>query len=227
MATSLLQRGRLVPVIAIALLCAPIAARATVITSASSVGLDSASGTEFFTTSDEPLDADVSSLASGPQIGESIQDVLDESTAILGLCTSVASSLMPGNADMSSLASDLQIGESIQDVDDESPTIFGSCASVVSSQTSSLMPGDADGDGTCDQVDLDIVLANYNQSGKSIEEGDFNDDDSVNGTDLNIVLSNFNQSLPVPEPSALALLCSGCIVFGLNMAIHRNRRRKL
>jgi hypothetical protein len=78
----------------------------------------------------------------------------------------------------------------------------------------SLLPGDASGDGAVNGTDLNIVLSNYNQTGRQWAQGDFNGDGSVDGADLNIVLSNYNQSisssaaLTVPEPGALVLLGS-------------------
>lgn len=77
---------------------------------------------------------------------------------------------------------------------------------------SSLLPGDANGDGTVNGADLNTVLSNYNQPG-GWAQGDFNGDGAVNGSDLNTVLSNYNQHQPVeaavPEPSTLWLAAAG------------------
>ena len=78
-----------------------------------------------------------------------------------------------------------------------------------------LLDGDANGDGTVNGADLNIVLSNFNGtfSGDAWADGDFNGDGTVNGADLNTVLSHFNQSAgvgaAVPEPSTLALLAVG------------------
>lgn len=109
------------------------------------------------------------------------------------------------NADLSSLAGDTQAGAFDWIVYDQSTGILGL------QPKTGVQLGDANGDLACNKLDLDIVLANYNQSGKNFWEGDFNGDGSVNGSDLNTVLSYYNQSLPsespdpVPEPSTILL----------------------
>lgn len=79
--------------------------------------------------------------------------------------------------------------------------------------TTSVLPGDANGDGTVNGADLNTVLSNYNQSGMDWFHGDFDINGTVNGSDLNVVLSNYNQSVPlsaaVPEPSTLLLAAAG------------------
>jgi hypothetical protein len=85
--------------------------------------------------------------------------------------------------------------------------------------------GDADGDSSVTQADLDIVLGSYNQTGMSWGQGDFNDDGNVDGTDLNIVLSNLGTTSAgavVPEPALLGLLAIG--LFGLFAYGWRKRR---
>ena len=81
-----------------------------------------------------------------------------------------------------------------------------------------MLPGDANGDGTCNGADLNTVLSHYNQTVPSgytgWADGDFNGDGTVNGADLNTVLSNYNQSSEyittgVPEPSTLLLAVIG------------------
>ena len=83
------------------------------------------------------------------------------------------------------------------------------------SYTPTLLPGDANGDGTVNGADLDIVLSNYNKTGMTWAQGDFDGNGTVNGIDLNTVLSNYNQSegvtAAVPEPSTCVLICVGAI----------------
>ena len=80
-----------------------------------------------------------------------------------------------------------------------------------------LLPGDANGDGVVNGVDLNTVLSNYNKTftGDAWAYGDFDGNDVVNGVDLNTVLSQYNQSAgvgaAVPEPSTLALLAIGAL----------------
>jgi hypothetical protein len=77
----------------------------------------------------------------------------------------------------------------------------------------SILPGDADLNGTVNGTDLNTVLSNYNHSVASglagWQLGDFNGDGTVDGADLNVVLSDYNHSLSVagavPEPSTLLL----------------------
>jgi hypothetical protein len=87
-----------------------------------------------------------------------------------------------------------------------------------------ILPGDANGDGTVNGADLNIVLSTYNRSSMAWDPdsghpytttamnwqyGDFDFDGTVNGSDLNVVLSNYNQSThnaaAVPEPASWAL----------------------
>ena len=92
-----------------------------------------------------------------------------------------------------------------------------------------LLDGDANGDGTVNGADLNIVLSNFNKtfSGDVWAEGDFYGDGTVNGADLNAVLSNFNQSEgvgpAVPEPATFALLGVGALA-ALGALAWRRRR---
>lgn len=75
--------------------------------------------------------------------------------------------------------------------------------------------GDANLDGIVDGADLNTVLSNYNQTGRTWSQGDFDGDGAVNGVDYNIVLSNYNQSAglsaAVPEPGTLGMLALGAV----------------
>jgi T5SS/PEP-CTERM-associated repeat protein/autotransporter-associated beta strand protein len=81
----------------------------------------------------------------------------------------------------------------------------------------SVLPGDANADGTVNGSDLNTVLSDYNQTGMDWWHGDFDGNGTVNGTDLNTVLSNYNQSVSVsagaavPEPSTLLLAAAGLL----------------
>ena len=101
-----------------------------------------------------------------------------------------------------------------------------------------LLPGDANMDGTVDGADLNIVLSNYNQTGMAWAQGDFNGDGTVDGADLNTVLSNYNQHVnvgqvgnlsygaAVPEPSTIALVGIGAVAT-IGLFWRRKRRRRL
>ena len=79
------------------------------------------------------------------------------------------------------------------------------------------IPGDANGDGSVDLLDLDILGANFGAMGSaSFADGDFNGDGNVDLLDLDILGSNFGTGSPstaVPEPISLGLLllCAACL----------------
>ena len=94
-----------------------------------------------------------------------------------------------------------------------------------------MLPGDADGNGTCNGGDLNTVLSNYNRtvplSYAGWTMGDFDGNGTVNGGDLNTVLSNYNQTrewvtTAVPEPSTLLLTFAALV--GLSTYVVRRRR---
>jgi hypothetical protein len=58
---------------------------------------------------------------------------------------------------------------------------------------STVVPGDANGDGAVDVGDLGILAANYGGSGKSWAQGDFNGDGSVDVGDLGILAANYGR----------------------------------
>ncbi|MEO0531515.1 MAG: dockerin type I domain-containing protein, partial [Planctomycetota bacterium] len=73
-----------------------------------------------------------------------------------------------------------------------------------------MFPGDANGDGTVDLLDLDILGSNFGTTeGAGFADGDFNGDGAVDLLDLDILGGNFGQSasaVAVPEPSAMVLV---------------------
>jgi hypothetical protein len=79
-------------------------------------------------------------------------------------------------------------------------------------------PGDTNGDGQVDIVDLNNVRNNFGSENPPV--GDTNGDNVVDITDLNAVRNNFGAGSPAPEPSAVVMLVCG--LGGL--AIARRRR---
>jgi hypothetical protein len=91
------------------------------------------------------------------------------------------------------------------------------------------IPGDANGDGVVNNLDLLTVTNNLNQpSGGLWSKGDFTDSGTVNNGDLLTVVNNLNDgsttvaattsaalagsiAAPVPEPASLALLAIGAL----------------
>ncbi len=95
---------------------------------------------------------------------------------------------------------------------------FGSIEiEIPSSGGPTPIPGDFNGDGSVNGLDLNILSDNFGTgSGATLGTGDANDDGAVNGLDLNIVSDNFGTSLPaaaaaVPEPTSIALIALGGI----------------
>jgi len=86
-----------------------------------------------------------------------------------------------------------------------------------------LIPGDANGDGTVDDEDADIVTGNWGQQVRGAVRGDFNNDGAVNAADAAILTANWGTSIvestAVPEPVSLALLAVGALV----LAVGRRR----
>lgn len=80
------------------------------------------------------------------------------------------------------------------------------------------LPGDANGDGTVDLLDLDILGSEFGtQQGSST--ADFNNDGNVDLLDLDILGANFGQSVAtaIPEPS-------GLVIAGIALLAGRVRR---
>ncbi|QDU71316.1 dockerin type I domain-containing protein [Mucisphaera calidilacus] len=74
------------------------------------------------------------------------------------------------------------------------------------------IPGDANGDGKVDLLDLSILASNFDGTDTpyDVSDGDFNGDGFVNLLDLSILASNFETS-PAPEPAAAGLLGLGAM----------------
>lgn len=72
------------------------------------------------------------------------------------------------------------------------------------------LPGDANGDGTVDLLDLDILGSNFGSSPATFATADFNGDNVVDLLDLDILGSNFgasNSASAIPEPSTAVIGC--------------------
>ncbi|MEO0532175.1 MAG: dockerin type I domain-containing protein [Planctomycetota bacterium] len=78
------------------------------------------------------------------------------------------------------------------------------------------LPGDANGDGSVDLLDLDILGANFGTMGTGTNAtGDFNGDGNVDLLDLDILGANFGSggsSAAVPEPVGVVLAAFGVVV---------------
>jgi hypothetical protein len=90
-----------------------------------------------------------------------------------------------------------------------------------------LVPGDANGDGTVDALDLNTLGVNWQQNvAGGIAEGDFDESGFVDAADLNILGTNWlfgvgEGAAAVPEPNAVALTLAGL----LGLLTLRRRRR--
>lgn len=70
------------------------------------------------------------------------------------------------------------------------------------------LPGDANGDGSVDLLDLDILGSNFGNSPATLAEGDFNADNVVDLLDLDILGSNFGATTgmtAIPEPASCVI----------------------
>lgn len=104
---------------------------------------------------------------------------------------------------------------------------------VLNGTIGSLFPGDADGNWQVDLADLALLATNWNQAGDWLS-GDFTGDAFIDLADLALLASHWNEgvvgegllswdqamaAIPVPEPTAVALLSFG------GVAIRVRRRR--
>ena len=79
------------------------------------------------------------------------------------------------------------------------------------------VPGDANGDGQVDLLDLDILGANFGAIDATIAEGDFNGDNVVDLLDLDILGQNFATaaaSRAAPEPANSLLFAITALIAG-------------
>jgi peptidoglycan/xylan/chitin deacetylase (PgdA/CDA1 family) len=58
--------------------------------------------------------------------------------------------------------------------------------------TPTPIPGDLNGDGKVDALDLSTLLSNWNKTGATATQGDLNNDGTVNALDLSILLTNWS-----------------------------------
>jgi hypothetical protein len=82
-----------------------------------------------------------------------------------------------------------------------------------------VLPGDANLDGTVDINDLTVVLAHYGQTGMTWSQGEFTGDGTVDINDLTVVLAHYNQSVGAPAglaavPEPTTPLLSGIALVG-------------
>lgn len=92
--------------------------------------------------------------------------------------------------------------------------------------STAFVPGDANGDGAVDILDLDILSSNFGATGgATLATGDFNGDGNVDILDLDILSSNFGSgagSAAVPEPTGALLILLG--VSSVCLAQRQSRR---
>ncbi len=101
--------------------------------------------------------------------------------------------------------------------------IYGDNSVAIQVVEQSAVPGDTDGDGDVDLVDLNNVRNNFGNNGNPVLGDTLPFDGKVDLSDLNAVRNNFGAVGPVPEPSGIVLLASGVGVFG-TLFLRRKRR---
>lgn len=111
----------------------------------------------------------------------------------------------PVNASLLADETDLTLEFNVPGVGSIAGGILFAAASVAP------LPGDANGDGSVDLLDLDILGSNFGDSPATLAQGDFNGDNVVDLLDLDILGSNFGEmaatasAAAVPEPAGLAV----------------------
>ena len=84
-----------------------------------------------------------------------------------------------------------------------------------------VIPGDANGDGSVDLLDLDILGTNFGTSPATFAQGDFNGDNTVDLLDLDILGTNFGAGgTPVPEPTTALLALGGIATLLIRRRFH-------
>jgi hypothetical protein len=100
---------------------------------------------------------------------------------------------------------------------------YGFRVSQILAPTALPHAGDANNDGAVDVVDLGILAANYDGTGKTWAQGDFSGDGHVDVVDLGILAKNYDwagtTAGAVPEPATMILLALG------GLAMIRRRRK--
>ena len=120
-------------------------------------------------------------------------------------------------------AGDLYVGSEdgkiIKFAPDGTPSVFatGFTGGIrgIAIQIVPRLTGDANRDGSVDDNDLSLLLANWTGvggKGKDWGQGDFDGNGAVTDSDLSLLLANWTATVPVPEPTTLSLLAIGAMM---------------
>ena len=94
--------------------------------------------------------------------------------------------------------------------DYDAPATFGGHAPVL--QYDPITMGDANFDGSVDDNDLSLLLANYWNDEADRGLGDLSGDGFVADNDLSLLLANWTGIAAIPELATLSLLAFGALV---------------
>ena len=118
--------------------------------------------------------------------------------------------------------------------------IGGALGSAIIDEALRFNPGDANGDGAVNILDLSILSGNWQGTGVGGSfDGDFNADGIVNILDLSTLSANWQAmatvgesitlsgaaEAAVPEPGTLMLLAAGCVLLSRYSRLHARSRR--
>jgi len=86
--------------------------------------------------------------------------------------------------------------------------------------TLTTIPGDADGDGTVNTLDFNVLAGQFGQNLSGFQNGDFDGDAVVGSIDFNLLIANFGRSqsslgVVVPEPTSFGMLLAGAGALGM------------